>query len=60
MSKMLGYLITLVGIVAAVGGYVLWHAEGFSSKKLDAALGVGVILLLLGLFMAFAPARQRA
>ena len=59
MSKSLGYLVTLVGIVAGVGGYVLWHAEGFASKKLDAALGLGVILLLVGLFMAFAPARQR-
>jgi hypothetical protein len=56
-NKTIGGILAVVGVVIGVVGFVVWGHLGFSSKKLDAAVAVGVIALIVGVVMAVMPAK---
>ncbi len=56
MNKNVGGALAVVGILVAVVGIVLWGHLGFpQSKKLDASIGLGVVLLVVGIYGFVAP-----
>ena len=59
-TKMIGGVVAALGVIAAVVGAVLWAHLGFASKKFDAALGLGVVLLIVGVVLAVMPAPKNA
>ena len=59
-NKLIGGAVAALGIVGALAGYLLWHDLTFKSKKLDAALAAGVILLIVGIYLAIRPSTNTA
>lgn len=59
-TKMLGGALAALGVIGAVVGYALWHSLTFSSKKLDLAVGLGVLFLIVGVVLAVMPSKKVA
>ena len=59
-TKMIGGVLAALGVIGGVLGVVLWAHLGFASKKFDAALALGVILLIVGVVLAVMPSKKVA
>lgn len=59
-NKALGGIVAVIGVIGAAVGWVLWSHLTFASKKLDVALGLGALLLIVGIVMLVMPASNKA
>ena len=59
-NKMIGGVLAILGIIAGVVGYALWHTSAglLTSKRMDAAVGLGIVLLIVGIVMLVMPAQS--